>query len=56
MVAIVTELHTDEKVDATVEDVGFRETLPPMASNGGLLSHQILSANGYGFDSQVKHD
>ena len=56
---MVHELHQLEKVDATEEDVGFRETLPPRTSNGGLLSHQILSANGYGFDSsgetRLKH-
>ena len=38
MVAIVTELHTDEKVDATVGDVGFRETLPPRTSKEGEIA------------------
>ena len=31
---MVHELHQQEKVDATEEDVGFRETLPPRTSRG----------------------
>ena len=56
---MVHKLLQEEKVDESAVDVGFRETRPPRTSNGVYLSHQILNANGYGFDSsgetRLKH-
>ena len=56
---MVHELHRLEKVDETEVDVGFRGDPSTKNIKRGYLSHQILSANGYGFDSsgetRLKH-